>query len=80
MYFISTGTNSNSFFGAARATKITKYPLTSNIELLVGNNGGVVAPPNGELVPTYGVYIVPWAPTMRIDTSTASSTLLIVEI
>ena len=46
----------------------------------MGNNGGVVAPPNGELVPTYGVYIVPWAPTMRIDTSTASSTLLIVEI
>ena len=29
---------------------------------------------------SYGVYIVPWAPTMRIDTSTASSTLLIVEI
>ena len=46
----------------------------------MGNNGGVVAPPNGELVPTYGVYIVPWAPTMDIDTSTASSALLIVEI
>ena len=46
----------------------------------MGNFGGVVAPPNGELVPTYGVYIVPWAPTMGIDTSTASSTLLIVEI
>ena len=49
-------------------------------ELLVAQNGGVVAPPNGELVPTYGVYIVPWAPTMDIDTSTASSALLIVEI
>ena len=46
----------------------------------VAPNGGVVAPPNGELVPTYGVYIVPWAPTMDIDTSTASSALLIVEI
>ena len=46
----------------------------------MGNNGGVVAPPNGELVSTYGVYIVPWAPTMDIDTSTASSALLIVEI
>ena len=46
----------------------------------MAQNGGVVAPPNGELVPTYSVYIVPWAPTMDIDTSTASSALLIVEI
>ena len=51
-----------------------------NHELLVAQNGGVVAPPNGEPVPTYSVYIVPWAPTMDIDTSTASSALLIVEI
>ena len=49
-------------------------------ELLVAPNGGVVAPPNGELVSTYGVYIVPWAPTMDIDTSLASPALLIVEI
>ena len=48
--------------------------------LLVAPNGGVVAPPNGELVPTYGVYIDPWAPTMDIDTSFAFSALLIVEI
>ena len=68
------------YFWSSSRDQNHKVPPHLKHELLVGHNGGVVAPPNGELVPTYGWYIVPWAPTMDIDTSFAFSALLIVEI
>ena len=47
-----------------------KVPPHLKHERIGGQNGGVVATPNGELVATFGVHIISWAPTMDIDTST----------